>query len=120
MKHVPASGFQSVVAERFVIGRAPDIRRHAVFLGQNGLRTQGFVDERATAKNVGVVFSLFGGGFEFIKALQNAFLRVFRHWRHGVFPVVRGEIVKRSSPFSYMRWRPSAMMVATSNPKAGS
>ena len=52
MQPIPAVGLDSVGVERLVAGDAPDIGGHAVFLLQNFLGAEGFVQDRAAAEKL--------------------------------------------------------------------
>ena len=94
MEPVPAFRGKRVAAQLVVAGDAPHIGGDAVALRQDGLRADGFVQDRAAAEQLRHGLALFGG-LVTIDALEDALgIDSLGHGRHGVVLVVQGDVVE--------------------------
>src|SRR5579864_4272799 len=75
-------------------GCTPNIGRNIVFLGENGLRSQSFVDDWTATEYLSLVLQVLMARFEFIKSLKNSLADTFRHRWHGILLVVKCKVIK--------------------------
>ena len=95
VKPVPSFGSQGVHPQLLVRGGAPHVGRHIVILGQELLSSEGLLDHRTGAEQVGAVHLLpirpLG---QPVQPPEDAVSRPFGHRRHRVRLVVQREVVE--------------------------